>query len=299
MYDVCNTNGVNEQNCVYDGPGFVLHNETAEEILLRRCPDFFSDINTPVCCTAKQVLTMESSIQMAEGIFGRCQSCLQNMMKSICGLACDPEQDKYMNVTEIRFSNIFNANYAFSVDYRIDTEYTTSTYESCKEVVHPSSGRQAMELACGAVASKCNPEKWFHFMGDPPTNTLVPFKINYVHSDNDADRFTADTKRCYEAYEGAYACSCVDCEESCPIADPPLPDDPGYLIFDLNGTTFIIAISIGSLGVVALIFGSVLIKSSMLRDLPRFLGGFEHADEWISKFFRWWGRSELNSFFFQ
>lgn len=295
MYDVCNTNGFTDQNCPYDGPGFVLNDEAAEEILLRRCPDFFSDVNTPVCCTPNQVQTMENSIQMAEGIFGRCQTCLKNLMKSICGLACDPEQDKYLTVTENRFSNIFNKNYTFSVDYRIDVEYTTNAYESCKQVVHPSSGRQAMELACGTEASKCNPDKWFFYMGDPPINPLVPFKINYVNSDDVDARFTAETKRCEEAYEGSYACSCVDCANSCPLADPPLPDDPGFVIFDLNGTTFIIALAIGSFGVIALLFGSIVLNSYTLGDLPKFMGGFEDADKWISKFFGWWGRSEFNA----
>lgn len=295
MYDVCNTNRVHDQNCPYNGPGFVLNDVEAEEILFRRCPDIFHDPSTPVCCTPSQVRTMESSIQMAEGIFGRCQTCLKNLLKGICGLACDQEQDKYISILEERYSSIYQKDYVHSVEYRVDINYTTGTYESCKQVVHPSSGRQAMELACGTEASKCDPDKWYFYMGDPTVNPLVPFKIEYVNSDDIDARFTADTKTCDEAYDNAYACSCVDCAESCPVADPPIPDDPGYRIFNLNGITFIIAVVIGSFGVVALLFGSVVFNNYNFKNLPSIFGGFDGADIWMSKFFGWWGRSKNDS----
>lgn len=43
MYDVCNSNGITDQNCKYDGPGKPLNNTEAAEILRRRCVDFFTD----------------------------------------------------------------------------------------------------------------------------------------------------------------------------------------------------------------------------------------------------------------
>jgi Niemann-Pick C1 protein len=230
---------------------------------------------------------------MAEGIFGRCQTCLRNLMKGICGIACDPNQDKYLSILELKNSSVFlGKEYVNKVEYRIDLNYTTSTYESCKQVIHPSSGRQAMELACGTEASKCNPDQWYFYMGDPAANPLVPFKMEYVNSDDPNARFTSETKLCDEAYDGSFACSCVDCAASCPNANPPKVDDPGYLIFNLNGTTFVIAIVIGSLGIVVLIFGSVVGGRYTLQDLPRFLGGFEEVNTWLSQFFGWWGRSE-------
>lgn len=219
-------------------------------------------------------------------------------MKGICGIACSPDQDTFLEVLEIKNSAVFiGKQYVNKVEYRIDLNYTTSTYESCKQVVHPSSGRQAMELACGTEASKCDPDKWYFYMGDPGVNPLVPFKIDYVNSDNPNDRFTAETKMCDEAYKDSYACSCVDCAQSCPNANPPEADDPGYLIFNLNGVTFIIAIVVGFSGFVALIFGSILGRNYSLQNLPRFLGGFEEVNTWISKFFCWWGRSRFKTSF--
>lgn len=216
-------------------------------------------------------------------------------MKGICAIACDPNQDKYLSVLEVKDSAVFQGKqYVNKVEFRIDLNYTTNVYESCKQVVHPSSGRQAMDLACGTEASKCNPDQWYFYMGDPGVNPLVPFKIEYVNFDDPNGRFSSETKKCDEAYDGSYACSCVDCAESCPNASPPQPDDPGFLIFELNGQTFVVAIIIGSFGIVALIFGSVVGRKWTLRDLPAFLGGFEEMNTWLSKFFGWWGRSELN-----
>src|SRR5690349_25142926 len=101
MYDVCNTNGFTDQNCPSEnGEAFALNDDDAIEILLRRCPDFYTDRSVPVCCTSPHVATMENSIQMAEGIFGRCQTCLSTMMKGICGLACDPDQSRYVSIIE-------------------------------------------------------------------------------------------------------------------------------------------------------------------------------------------------------
>jgi Niemann-Pick C1 protein len=237
---------------------------------------------------------MESSIQMAEGIFGRCQTCMRNLMKGICGIACDPNQDKYLTIIETQFSFIFNKTYANKVEYRMEEKYPLSVFESCKEVIHPASGKKAFDLACGTEAAKCTPEQWYWFMGDP-ANPLVPFKIDYIYSDEPERRFTSETKQCEEAYDGSYACSCIDCAKSCPIADPPEAEDPGYLLFELNGTTFIVAIVIGSFGVISLIFATAFGSKITIKDLPRFLGGFEEVNTWLTQFFRWWGRSERNS----
>jgi hypothetical protein len=46
MRDVCNTNGFVDQNCPYDGPGIPLNNPEAENVLLKLCPDFFTDRKT-------------------------------------------------------------------------------------------------------------------------------------------------------------------------------------------------------------------------------------------------------------
>ena len=297
MYGVCNRNSASSQNCLYDGPGKRLNDIKAEEILQNRCVDFFKDSNSTVCCNAEQVFTMEESIQMAEGIFGRCQSCMRNLLKGICGIACDPHQSKYLNVLETK-TGVFGT-YANKVEYLIDREYTENVYESCKRVIHPSSGRLALDLACGTEATKCTAEKFFFFMGDPIASPLVPFKIEYIYSENPDLRFTSKTKKCDEAFDNSYACSCVDCPASCPIGNTLQPEDSGFLLMDLNGTTFIVAIIIGSFGTIGILLGMTLWRNMKLANLPMFFGGFDEVNTELSRVFCWWGKSMLDQSFFE
>lgn len=53
----------------------------------------------PVCCNAAQAQRMITAIQNAEIIFARCQTCLKNMIKSICSMTCAPDQSRFMNTT--------------------------------------------------------------------------------------------------------------------------------------------------------------------------------------------------------
>lgn len=220
---------------------------------------------------------------------------MKNMLKGICALACHPDISQFAKITETLVSPA-NASitYINRIEMKLDEDYATRVFDSCKQVIHPASGGAAMALACGTEVSQCDPEKLYFYMGDPAANPLVPFKTDYVFSDNPDDRFTADTKLCEDAYEGDYSCSCVDCEKTCPPIDPPSPEDPGYLVFNLNGITFFIAIAIGSFGVVSLIFGAAIGKRFRKFELPKFLGGFEEVNTELSKFFCWWGRSKLN-----
>lgn len=55
--------------------------------------------NEPVCCDANQVTRMVGSLRMAEGIFARCQTCLKNMMKSICSMTCAKDHSRFLNTT--------------------------------------------------------------------------------------------------------------------------------------------------------------------------------------------------------
>lgn len=39
---------------------------------------------------------MEASLNFASVVFGRCDTCLRNMQKSICALNCSPKQSDFM-----------------------------------------------------------------------------------------------------------------------------------------------------------------------------------------------------------
>lgn len=243
---------------------------------------------------------MGSSILSAEGIFGRCRTCMKNLLKAICGVGCDPAQDKYLRVLE-KFPSTMVAGeeYANHIEFRMDPAYKKNVYDSCKNVIHPASGRLALELACGTDISKCNPDQLFFYMGDPVKNPLVPFKLDYNNIDDPDTRFpdpetTSATRECSEAYPNDYACSCVDCELSCPAKEPPTLEDEGFRIGNLNGVTFIVAVSIGGVGLILIIFGSFFIAKC--AELPQFFGGFSGFNDGLSEFFKWIGTSKSRIF---
>lgn len=45
---------------------------------------------------------MTTNMKMAEGILGRCQSCLKNLFHSICDFTCAADQSRFMKATETR-----------------------------------------------------------------------------------------------------------------------------------------------------------------------------------------------------
>lgn len=47
------------------------------------------------CCSPEQILTMEDSIQMAEGVIARCPTCLKNFLAHICDFTCSADQSDF------------------------------------------------------------------------------------------------------------------------------------------------------------------------------------------------------------
>lgn len=175
---------------------------------------------------------MDFKLKSAEQIFGRCQTCLRNMQLAICSFTCSPQHSRYLTPTIATHvpdstgtffeSAIHRKAYLFwsyclteieggedaapiqyveSVQFEISEKYVSGVYESCSNVIVPSTGGYAMDLACGAYDSKtCTPKRWYQFMGDAVENMYVPFLINYTYT-NPAKAFTAQTKKCNETYE--------------------------------------------------------------------------------------------------
>lgn len=60
-----------------------------------------------LCCDAEMVQTMETNLLMASGIFGRCETCMKNLRKSICDFTCSPKHSRYLTpkIAEIQVEN--------------------------------------------------------------------------------------------------------------------------------------------------------------------------------------------------
>ena len=177
------------------------------------------------------------------------------------------------------------AAYINKIDVYVTNKYLNGTYKSCSKVSVPSTGQLALDLMCGNLgASRCSPIKWFHYMGDAANNLYVPFQITYIPTDDaiygyepmDPDitpcskplnvskprdnSAILDATNSHELFMFSVqpnipACSCVDCEESCPVppALPPLPQPftligyDGYavmmtIIFIGGSTLFLLSI---------------------------------------------------------
>ncbi|KAJ6638858.1 NPC intracellular cholesterol transporter 1 like 1b [Pseudolycoriella hygida] len=287
-YGECYSTGVSSKNCWYNGTALPLRDEDTKDIMLDLCPDIYKSRSDLLCCDDVQVRKISTNFKQAEGIFGRCKSCMKNMVKSICSVSCAPDHSRYVTPTEV-LTSWDGREYINAVEIVIDETFANNTYYSCSTVVHPASGRVSMDVACSGIynSKTCTPERWYHFLGDSANNILVPFRMDYIFSQTDENRFTAETKSCYEAYEGDYPCSCMDCAGSCPSGDPPAEESATRKVGGLNVITLVIGILLGGLGVAAVLIQTYF--DSNERELPKLCGGFNGINLCYATFFQRWG----------
>ncbi|CAL7940989.1 unnamed protein product [Xylocopa violacea] len=237
-----------KKNCYYTGPPKPLSIE-GQKLLYKNCPHLMVDsgqgINT--CCDANQLETMDKNIKLAANFISRCPSCLDNLVKHFCEFTCSTQQSKFINVTEIKKEKD-DKEYVNKIDIYITNKYLEGTFNSCSKVSVPSTGQLALDLMCGAWgASRCTPLKWFHYMGDAANNAYVPFQITYINTDNPIGLFTPvdpTVTPCNKALnKGTPACSCVDCESSCPVPPPAPPLPKPFTIFGYDGYTVMMIIT--------------------------------------------------------
>ncbi|XP_076647922.1 Niemann-Pick type C-1a isoform X2 [Halictus rubicundus] len=243
---------MHKKNCPYSGPPKLLDFD-GQKLLAKNCPHLVQDSGNGIrtCCNTTQLETMDANIKLAANFISRCPSCLDNLVKHFCEFTCSPNQSSFINVTEIL--NDKGVDYINRIDVYITNKYLEGTFKSCSRVSVPSTGQLAMDIMCGEWgASRCTPLKWFHYMGDAENNNYVPFQITYINTDTPVSSFTpVDPKitPCNKPLnKNTPACSCVDCEESCPVP-PPMPPLPNpFTIFGYDGyaVTMIIVYVCGS-----------------------------------------------------
>lgn len=56
------------------------------------------------CCSAEQIFTIHWNMNMAEGVFGRCTTCLKNIFRHICDYSCSMNQSRFMKVTKSKIN---------------------------------------------------------------------------------------------------------------------------------------------------------------------------------------------------
>ncbi|BES94988.1 niemann-pick [Nesidiocoris tenuis] len=243
-YGECDATTAGPLNCVYDGAPKPLDDTKAIAILNNWCPELTvpnAAGTVETCCDANQISALDRQVRLAVNFLNRCPSCLKNLLTHICNSACSPNQAAYMNVTESRPSDTVPGNLTVtSVDLHMSNEFLQGVYDSCKQVFVPSTGQLAMDLMCGAYgASRCNPLRWFSFMGDPDRNPYIAFHMNIVNTSSAVGPYQPFNKHVYPCNVGidkdSPPCSCMDCEASCPVPPPPKPPVKPFSILGLPG----------------------------------------------------------------
>lgn len=217
-------------------------------------------------------MTIDAKFKGAELFYGRCPTCTQNMLKSICAVTCSPEQDRFISVSTMTE----DSECATSVDFRLDPEYMSKTFDSCKGVNSPLSGGLVIENACDDGNSfTCTPKKWYKYMGN-----YDAFKISYVSESDREKRFEYPAKRCNESYDNSYACSCVDCQMTCDRADIPRGEIKGQY---MRRTTYILLVIVTF---TCIIPGILFFMSKSTVGTSK---GIVSVDAFPRKFFAKWG----------
>ncbi|RZF39227.1 hypothetical protein LSTR_LSTR010321 [Laodelphax striatellus] len=230
-YGQCDTkpNG-HKLNCPYNGPAIEVTDPDTLVMLKRWCPRLVEDeaagTSVRTCCDANQIGLLNSNLMMASSFIKRCPACERNLIEHICEFTCAPDQSRFMKVSGKNISASGNETIT-AIDVHISEDYMIKTYESCQNVYVPAANSLALDFMCGLSAARCSHTRLFNFLGDQSINPYAPFRINYIITKEDSVNGTfplyPKVYPCNAALNSTLpACSCVDCEASCPALAPQL-----------------------------------------------------------------------------
>ncbi|XP_068560056.1 NPC1-like intracellular cholesterol transporter 1 [Cebidichthys violaceus] len=230
--------------------------------------------NTYACCSIKQLSSLEMSLTLSKAVLVRCPSCAENFAHLHCINTCSPDQSQIVKVTKVMNVTSNNMTREAVVAYQafLSTAFADGSFQSCKNVRIPATGGFAIATMCGRYGAKlCNPQRWYDFQGDS-SNGLAPLDIDFqLIKQGDTEGlpkgvipYNGRALKCNETTSsGGQACSCQDCQESCPrMPPPPVPPGP----FRLLGTDGFLVISIILLCLLMFAFIFYLSVSYLVRS---------------------------------
>ncbi|KAL9886600.1 Niemann-Pick type C-1b [Glossina fuscipes fuscipes] len=276
--------GAHWLNKSYNGTALILNDTNAAAIFQHRCPLMYNEYisnssndSLALCCDADQISIMHQGMSQIDGIYSRCPTCSLNMALIFCLMNCAQNQSLFL--TPYLGNHSTEGSYVKSIDYRIEDKAAEKIYNSCKGIQHSQTGRPAMDLACGSFnARTCNHRKWFNFMGDTTINNYVPFPINYsfFNESFDDQYLSLYPLDCSQGYQESYACACIDCPHSCPIADAPISHIDIFTFTGLYGILALILIPL-----IANLCSKVKIRANF--------AGFSRLNDVFYNGFKFWG----------
>ena len=138
------------------------------------------------CCSHRQVELLDYNINLLVGLIGRCPSCARNLRVVFCSMSCDPHQSKYLSPNEtLDYVTPGGENLTLitALNYHISETYVQGLYNSCIEVVNPSSNSLALPTYCGSWGEDCNAHRLFDSMGLSVDNGgFSPFDIYFDYA---------------------------------------------------------------------------------------------------------------------
>lgn len=299
MRGICHQVNFMPRNCCYDGPPKpILDDLISEEreetvrILLQRCPEVILDENGVqkpdneilACCDYAQLLEMADSMLLAEGVLGRCPTCLKNFVRQICELNCSPDQARFVDVDTLPIDDETKVEYVEEVNYRMHEDFMDDAFDSCSSVILPQMGLLAVNMMCGN-AETCDSSAWFGFTGDIANNPLAPVQVNFLRMESKENSMSVRALLCNETAEGDLPCSCIDCTATCPLGNDPTPPDM-CTVWTIHCAGFSVGIVFFVVTVTALVF--LAIRDYKRNKLPAF--SFTTKKRKINKttkFFQW------------
>lgn len=234
-YDECGMSERGSLNCAYNGTAKSL---TAEgiKILNQTCPELVREYITEdgqldTCCNDRQALALSQSLGMMKMFLVRCPACIRNIRIPFCYMTCSPHQSEFLEpVSYVPATHRDKKGQHMVVDMKfyMSKDFVDKVYSSCRDVVSPSTNDRVMGLFCGDWgAPRCTGERLFNYLGNKEVNVYTPINIqyHYVKSTEEAPGniipLNETAQPCNTDFEGSLACSCADCQSSCPIIPDP------------------------------------------------------------------------------
>ncbi|XP_037873250.1 NPC intracellular cholesterol transporter 1 homolog 1b [Bombyx mori] len=262
--------------------------EEIVDILTERCPSLVFDENGDkkpfneilTCCEPVQIRKLSESLMLADGILGRCPTCLRNFARQICEMNCSPDQSRFVDVyTEVSGG----VRYVNEIDYRLYEPFMLGAHASCAGVIIPQTGLPAINMMCGN-AVVCDADAWFGFTGDTSSNPMAPVQVNFLRWPTPEDSMNAPAPQCNETAEGDLPCSCVDCAAMCPTGTEPVVPEI-CTVLDVHCVGFAVGITVFVITTIIFIILTLLeyrklrkveTKTPLPADVQRFTVFFQN-----------------------
>src|SRR5690242_4305008 len=104
---------------------------------------------------------MSNQLDLPKGFLGRCPSCFLNFARIFCHMTCAKNQADYIKITSSEPSKEKpGQKMVDSITYAITEEFAQGMFDSCKDVLMPSSTSKALSLLCGQYGDQCTPHLW-------------------------------------------------------------------------------------------------------------------------------------------